>query len=118
MRIALLTVLLILLPTAACAQEKGRVENGVVSANPNVTVMQSRRSVICLKLSLIDKIMKEQHGEVRVFAAETDENGADGFALFVGSNSWTAVELIKGNACIIQSGKFWAGSISLPGSSL
>ena len=35
-----------------------------------------------------------------------------------GTDSWTAVEFVKGRGCIIQSGKFWAGTIDLPGNSL
>lgn len=121
MKIVFLTVLwviylLVLLPLIASASDKGAVPQGTVSLGTDATVMFNRRTVICLNLDLIDKIMKDVHGEKRVFSAETNENGADGFLLFVGSDSWTAVELIHGRGCIVQSGKSWAGGI--PGNSL
>ena len=118
MRYAFLAVLFLLVSATACATEKEKVSEDTLSVNPEVSVMFNRRTVICLKLKVLDKIMKERHGETRVFSAETNENGAEGFALFVGSDSWTAIEIVKGKGCIIQSGKLWAGSISLPGSSL
>ena len=116
MKIVFLTVLLVLLPLIASASDKGAVPQGTVSLGTDATVMFNRRTVICLNLDLLDKIMKDVHGEKRVFSAETNENGADGFLLFVGSDSWTAVELIQGRGCIVQSGKSWAGGI--PGNSL
>lgn len=116
MKFVLLTVLLVFLPLAACASDKEVVPQGTVSVGTDTTVMFNRRTVICLKLDLLDKIMREQHGERRIFSAATNENGADGFLLFVGSDSWTAVELIQGRGCIVQSGTAWAGAI--PGSSL
>tara|TARA_Y100000004_G_scaffold57641_1_gene64182 strand:- start:202 stop:558 length:357 start_codon:yes stop_codon:yes gene_type:complete len=118
MRYAFLAVLFLLVSATACATEKGKIPEDTVSANPEVSVMLNQRTVICLKLKVLDKIMKEQHGETRVFSAETHENGAEGFVLFVGSDSWTAIEMVKGKGCIIQSGSLWAGSINLPGSSL
>ena len=118
MRYAFLAVLFLLVSATACASEKGRVPEDTVSANPEVSVMLNRRTVICLKLRVLDEVMKEAHGETRVFSAETDHNGAEGFVLFVGSDSWTAVEMVGGKGCIIQSGSLWAGAINLPGSSL
>lgn len=121
MRYAFLTILFLLVSASACAQtpeEKGRVPEGTVAVDSEVQVMFSRRTVICLPLKQIDQIMKKEHGEFRAFAAETNENGADGFTLFLGDDSWTAVELIGGKGCIIQSGGFWAGALKLPGNSL
>ena len=116
MKIILLAALLVFLPLAACASDKGAVPQGTVAVGTDATVMFNRRTVICLKLDLLDKIMREQHGEQRAFSAETNENGASGFLLFVGSESWTAVELGQGRGCIVQSGTAWAGGI--PGNSL
>ena len=118
MRYAFFTLLFLLVSATACATEKGKVPDDTLSVTPEMSVMFNRRTVICLRLNVLDKIMKEEHGETRVFSAETHENGAEGFVLFVGSDSWTAVEMVKGRGCIVQSGKLWAGSINLPGNSL
>ncbi len=118
MRYAFFTLLFILVSATACATEKGRAPDDTLSVNPEMSVMLNRRTAICIKLKALEKIMEKEHGEKRVFSAETDHNGAEGFALFVGTDSWTAIEFVKGKGCIIQSGKFWAGTIDLPGNSL
>jgi len=75
----------------------------------NFEVWTNRRKILCSTHRNMDLYLTVTHGEKRIMSAvpKKMENGPMAFLLYIGKESWTAVELIGRRACILQTGNFW-----------
>jgi len=72
-------------------------------------VWTNNRRILCSTHRNMELYLTVTHGEKRIMSAvpKKMENGPMAFLIYIGKESWTAVELIGRRACILSTGKLW-----------